>query len=294
MSPSLSMPILELAALARRFACSNPHDAVEQRELLETLSAIRKGTQDRAAEELLDGALLLTSYMTRLGHVGGQHVLGIIARLLEMANETVRGFEAPSTPQVEPPRMESAAALPGKAMTPGEATDAALQVVGNMLLGERLVERGVISREQVDEALRLQAQNGLRFGEILIQLGAATKEQVKEALLYQSSARQVVEDFGWRDEHPRERTKPPQGPRKLQPLQKTPGSGEGLRLMSDLMLGEIMVRNGTITKEQLEEALRIQRAAGIRVGEALVRMKLVTKLQLECALQLQKKMRLGA
>ncbi len=268
------MPILELTALARRFACSDPHDAAEQRELLETLSAVRKETQDRAAEELLDGAVLLTSYMTRLGHVGGQHVLGIIARLLQMANETARSSKAQSNSRVEFPRMESAAAPPA----PGEATDAALKVVGSMLLGEILVERGVITREQVDEALRLQAHNRLRFGETLIQLGMATKEQVREALQYQNSARQVVEDFGWRDEHPREKTRPPQGPRKLQPLQKAPGSNEGLRLMSDLMLGEVMVRNGTITKEQLEEALRIQRAAGIRVGEALVRMKLVTKL----------------
>ncbi len=289
---NLPMSANEISTLARRFACSNPHDAAEQQELLDALCSIRKTldpARDRAVCELLDGALLLTSYMTRMGHVGGPHVLGIIARLLETATEGRAEFAPPSA-------ESQVAVLPPEAPTPvvapGTASPGTLTVLRNMLLGEILIQRGVIRPEQIVEALRHQRLNGTRLGETLVILGMASAEQVQDALAYQSSARQVVDQFGWRNEHPQAQTsKPPPGFRKLRALPKEGSEAGPLRLMSDVLLGEVLVRNGTVTKAQLDEALKTQRAMGLRIGEALVRSGAVTKLQLECALQLQHKMR---
>ena len=43
-----------------------------------------------------------------------------------------------------------------------------------------------------------------------------------------------------------------------------------LRLMSDVLLGEILIERGIISKQQLEHGLSTQRATGMRIGEALV------------------------
>ena len=278
------MPANELSALARRFACSNPHDAAEQKLLLDALCAVRQtldAAKERAVCEAVDGALLLTSYMTRMGHVGGPHVLGIIARLLDSAaDEPAGGRPAPAAVTSAP------AALP----TLGEATPGALEAVRNMLLGELLVQRGMVRQDQILEALRHQRRSGGRFGEALVELKLVTAEQIQEALGYQSNARHVADQFAWR-EHQREASRPHERVRKLRALPKEGAEEAPLRLMSDVLLGEILVRNGTVTKAQLDEALRLQRTAGLRLGEALVRTGALTKLQLDYALQLQHKMR---
>ncbi len=66
---------------------------------------------------------------------------------------------------------------------------------------------------------------------------------------------------------------------------------DGLKLMQDALLGEVMLRNRLITREQLEESLRHQRATGTRIGEALVDLKLCSWSDVEYALQLQTQMR---
>ncbi|HZS34828.1 MAG TPA: ATPase, T2SS/T4P/T4SS family [Methylomirabilota bacterium] len=49
-------------------------------------------------------------------------------------------------------------------------------------LGDLLVERGLITREQLDEALMRQQRGGARLGEILVGMGAITQEQLTWAL----------------------------------------------------------------------------------------------------------------
>jgi hypothetical protein len=283
------MPANELSALARRFACSDPHDAAAQKVLLDELCAVRQTldpAKERAVCEAVDGALLLTSYMTRMGHVGGPHVLGIIARLLDSAaDDPVVGRPAPSA--------QAAAASPAAQNIPtlGEATPGALEAVRNMLLGEILVQRGFVRQDQIMEALRHQRRSGGRFGEALLELKLVTPDQIQEAPGYQSNARSIAEQFTWREQREKA-SKPHDRIRKLRVLPKEGGAEEApLRLMSDVLLGDILVRNGTVSKAQLDEALRLQRTAGLRLGEALVRTGALTKLQLEFALQLQHKMR---
>src|SRR3990172_10717894 len=50
------------------------------------------------------------------------------------------------------------------------------------LLGERLVEEGLVSRDQLELALREQKRTGERIGDILIDLGFVTQELISSAL----------------------------------------------------------------------------------------------------------------
>jgi type IV pilus assembly protein PilB len=56
----------------------------------------------------------------------------------------------------------------------------------NKHLGELLIERGVITRVQLDAAIEYQKNNkGVLFGEALIRLGNATEEDIAQALTCQ-------------------------------------------------------------------------------------------------------------
>jgi type IV pilus assembly protein PilB len=52
-------------------------------------------------------------------------------------------------------------------------------------LGEMLVEQGLLSNEQVQDALRLQHQSGLLFGETLVQNKLITEEKIVGVLVNQ-------------------------------------------------------------------------------------------------------------
>ena len=52
-------------------------------------------------------------------------------------------------------------------------------------LGELLMERGLISKQQLDEALALQKDNGGLIGEILVDLGFAKEEDIAKTLTAQ-------------------------------------------------------------------------------------------------------------
>ena len=52
-------------------------------------------------------------------------------------------------------------------------------------LGEILVEQGLLSAEQVQDALRLQHQSGLLFGETLVQQKLITEEKIVAVLVGQ-------------------------------------------------------------------------------------------------------------
>ena len=45
-----------------------------------------------------------------------------------------------------------------------------------------------------------------------------------------------------------------------------------LRLVSDLFIGELLVRDGSISKDELEKALEFQKVSGDRLGQTLINM----------------------
>lgn len=59
----------------------------------------------------------------------------------------------------------------------------------NSRLGQILVNKGLISAAQLDQAIQLQLRNGLRLGETLIAQGWASERQVRRALKKQNNLR---------------------------------------------------------------------------------------------------------
>ena len=57
--------------------------------------------------------------------------------------------------------------------------------VVNKQLGEILVERGVLSRVQLEEVLAFQKEKGILFGEALVQMKMGTEEDIVQALTCQ-------------------------------------------------------------------------------------------------------------
>ncbi len=52
-------------------------------------------------------------------------------------------------------------------------------------LGELLIERGVITKEQLEQALQVQKEKGGLIGQILVDLGFAKEEEIAQALTTQ-------------------------------------------------------------------------------------------------------------
>jgi len=50
------------------------------------------------------------------------------------------------------------------------------------MLGEKLIAANVITREQLDDALKEQESSGQKIGEILVARGYASQDQVDAAL----------------------------------------------------------------------------------------------------------------
>jgi len=52
-------------------------------------------------------------------------------------------------------------------------------------LGNILVEMGFVTKDQLDEAVRIQKQKAPKIGEILVEMKILTEQQLEEAILYQ-------------------------------------------------------------------------------------------------------------
>jgi len=52
-------------------------------------------------------------------------------------------------------------------------------------LGELLIERGVITKEQLEKALKVQKEEGGLIGQILVRLGFTSEEEIAQALTAQ-------------------------------------------------------------------------------------------------------------
>jgi len=55
----------------------------------------------------------------------------------------------------------------------------------NKQLGELLIERGIITKDQLDKALTVQREKGGLIGEILVELGFSKEEDIAQALTAQ-------------------------------------------------------------------------------------------------------------
>ena len=61
----------------------------------------------------------------------------------------------------------------------------------SFLLGDFLVEQGIITREQLREALKYHHEKGIRLGRALIELGFVSEDQIIRALSEQLNVQYV-------------------------------------------------------------------------------------------------------
>ena len=136
------------------------------------------------------------------------------------------------------------------------------------LLGELLVDRGLIVPADLEDALAEQRATGRRLGEVLVSRGALTGAQLTRAL-----AEQYGIELSAVTVSALETSEPPA---PWQPL------------------GRLLVTRGAISQTALEEALATQRRTDRKLGEVLVTEHGVTMLDLAAALGEQHGLAIGA
>ena len=148
-----------------------------------------------------------------------------------------------------------------------------VQETEGALLGDTLVRHGFLTREQLSRFI--YTDPGASLGEYLIADGRLTRGQLSEALEYQGEfggrlgSICVAKGFLTKEE-------------LEQTLRK--------KVLPKRKLGDELLRLGVVTREQLEEALAMQRRSGGRLGEILRFLGFVTQEQLYRALATQEEL----
>lgn len=275
--------------LVKRISETRPVQGLRRQALLAELRTLRSDLDAHSAPDQahsLDAALLLLEFMNRSEDVATADTLQIVAGLVGTVDERLvrsaptRAVAAPQKPPVE-----------------DVAQHRDLCMTQEFLLGSILLQAGVISPDSLSRALQLHASSRLALGQCLVQLGAASAEQIASAVAYQDRLRD--EERVTRTPHPLHAVPPAPS----SPPASTPQRGD-LRLsakqrgfvqsMHSQVLGEVLIRLGSITREQLERALQLQRAASVHIGEALVESGAVTWEQIKRALDVQRQLRRAA
>ncbi len=297
---SRPMPDSRIQSLAKRIAGLRPIERSKRAALLEELRQVRSEIDPRASSEQmqrLDAALLLLEFMDRSEEVATAHTLQVAAGVLGSVDERALPLSARRGPRP-------------LTSTPAEVDQHAdLRLTEGLLLGSILLHAGVVSQEMLDRALRLHASNGAALGQCLMQLGAVTPAQISAAIAMQERMREP--DRGEHREPDRGEHREPERGEHREPERgehREPGDVPGpahskidLRLSSkhagfvssfqNQVLGEILIRQGAITRQQLEYALQVQRAANVHIGEALVETGATTWELIKRGLEIQKKLR---
>lgn len=144
------------------------------------------------------------------------------------------------------------------------------------LIGSIFVEKGLITQEQLDAALKLQQETGERLGEIVVGEFGVPRLELASVLAEQWAAYERAEP-----------TDEPSAPGASAPAMPTPAdtippvSGEPLLRRP---IGEIFVERGFVSDDQLKAAVELQRKTGQRLGEVLVEQGALSRLDLASAL----------
>lgn len=272
-----------IKTLVKRISETRPVQSARRQALFTELRALRGDLDQRSAPDQarsLDAALLLMEFMSRSDDVATAETLQIVASLVGMVDEhSLRATAARPALPTEPVHGSGAE---------GEVSEHQdLRLTQDFLLGSILVQTGAVSPDSLSRALQLNASSGVALGQCLVQLGAATPEQIESAIAFQDRMREEE-----------------RATRSAPAHDAWGGSRHGLRLtpkqqgfaqsLHSQVLGEVLIRLGAITREQLEKALHLQRAASLHVGEALVESGATGWDQIKRALEVQRQLRRAA
>jgi len=123
-----------------------------------------------------------------------------------------------------------------------------------LLFGQLLVKAKIITPEELDLALREQNRTGKKIGEILVHRGLLLENELETVLAFQRGQ-----------------------------SSEAPGSKK-------LRFGELLVTTGQISREQLEDILKRQKASKKKIGQLLVEAGYAEPDQISHCLMLQQKL----
>ncbi len=270
---------INIGDLVRRVANSSADDHDTLFELQGNLYDLKGAIPTVNHPELgfmLDAASDLMRYLADGQQPTAQAMLTMLTRLLVNAECTMyRNLEVLATGEVAlapegsavPTKPPHTLKLNAKSAVSGDAHD-----LSSMRLGQFLVQLGLVSAEQVAEAMEVQTREKIRLGEALAQLGHVMPQALKDAL----SLRVKMQTYG--DSQDGDGTFAQSTPLEMNQWQNS-------------LLGTILVGNHTLTQEQLDKGLAIQKATGMRLGEALVQHGFCDWRQVRNAIQTQERLR---
>jgi hypothetical protein len=282
-----------LRTLAKSIAETRPIERSRRLALQAELRSVRESVDPRAREasQRLDAALLILEFMNRSEDVVTADTLQTVAGLVASVDERSLRQQAP--------HERAAPAPPRRVGEMNEHGDLAL--TDQLLLGTILLQARIISQESLVRALHLHASSGAALGQCLIRLSAATPAQIAGAIAYQDRARELRAPAQQTDAtgpaapaaapSPAPPGAPPAPKLELRLSSKQRGLVHSFNAQ---VLGEILIRQGAVTRAQLEHALQVQRACNKHIGEVLVETRAASWAQVKRALETQKQLRRSA
>jgi chromosome segregation ATPase len=148
--------------------------------------------------------------------------------------------------------------------------------ISSRLIGSFIVEKGLITEEQLELALDEQQSTGRLLGEILVERFGVTRAALESALETQRAANEAAGT--------QEDSYANAAVRELQAMLDAWGASEE---PPKKPIGQIFVERGFITSDQLEDALEEQKWSGRKLGEILMSSGNISRLRLWDALEEQ-------
>ncbi|HEY9777971.1 MAG TPA: tetratricopeptide repeat protein [Planktothrix sp.] len=151
-------------------------------------------------------------------------------------------------------------------------------------LGDLLVEAGLVTKPQLDNALAQSEQTGLPFGRLLVLSGVLTDSIMQATLNAQSMLLS-----GRVDKEQAIKSIRASSRRNVMASVPRPTERDFYQLpdRKSVLLGELIVASGTISKAQLSNAIELSVGSNKWLGQVLQEQKLVSEPVLNDALQLQ-------
>ncbi len=275
------MSVPQISALARAAERADPADPGEQGLLMLRVRELEKLMRDAHANDLascLAAAGSLAEILSREGDVTRAHLHEASCRILRAVELAFSGGL--------PPMLED------------RARDGSnLPLINDMVLGQILIQLGHVTEHQLRSAVSLQQQTGRRIGDILVESGVVSREiveaacRIQERLRTEAQERRKAKSLAPKQGVPSalREVKPEQQPGDLQITESLEAAVPKpmRRRTNDYLLGQILVQMGLVKTGQVERASKDARAAGIRIGEALVRAKACRWEDVERAVKVQ-------
>jgi hypothetical protein len=137
------------------------------------------------------------------------------------------------------------------------------------LIGAILVERGLVTPDQLEAALQLQAERGGLLGEIVAEEFGVPRVELSQVLADQ-----------WAELEAEQTEDSPPPALRQEPRIATAGAGTE----APLRMGDALIQLGLTSREEIDAALEVQKQTGERLGEILVGREVISRLELASAL----------